>query len=153
MTTVRSLKPDDSYAGQLGRRRKPRYLEFLGALIGDQINIWEPDSVLQILKCLRQGGFVQMMLDGPYTTNPVIVQYLGKEHRGSTAVFRIARQTGARILPFWYQGTHRQLKVEIGPPLEWDKNRPELDFRQVLDQLEQRVVESPDFYYLWEQWR
>lgn len=153
ITAVRSLKIDDRRAGQLGRRLKPRYLEFLQTLIGDQIDIRQPNSMLEILKRLRQGGLIQTMVDARFTTNPVRTTFLGREFDGSTAVFRIAARTGAPILPFWYRGTLSQLKVEIGPPLQWNTELPEHALQQVLHQLEQRVVESPDLYYMWERWR
>jgi KDO2-lipid IV(A) lauroyltransferase len=109
------------------------------------------DSARRILKLLRGGGSVMLAADMDHgIENSVFVPFFGVPACTLTSVSRIARLTGARVVPFVTEvlPDYRGYKMTIFEPLaDFPSQSDETDARRMNEFLETQVERFPDQYY------
>jgi len=95
---------------------------------------------------------VLYMPDQTYLGNQsAMVPFFGEPAMTNIATSKIARISGAQVLPYWFRrkADERSYEVEIGAPLEnFPTNDAIADTRRLVGLLEQRIRETPE-QYLW----
>jgi KDO2-lipid IV(A) lauroyltransferase len=109
------------------------------------------DSARRILKVLRGGGSVMLAADMDHgIENSVFVPFFGVPACTLTSVSRLARLTGARVVPFVTEvlPDYRGYKMTIFEPLaDFPSRSDEIDARRMNAFLETQVQRFPDQYY------
>ncbi|MBV9101019.1 MAG: lysophospholipid acyltransferase family protein [Candidatus Dormibacteraeota bacterium] len=138
MTTVmaRIITPGLTRMVALSRQRKG-------------LELYTPQQAARgLLRALRRGRFVALMVDIPEAGPTVTVPYCGGEVRFSAVPARLAAVTGAPLLPVacWREGDHWAL--EIQPPLEVLEGDDEpAVMARIAAQLEPYVRRHPQQWY------
>ena len=149
IVSVRHPAPPDPGMGRSGRRwLQDRYMRFLHTVIGDEIVSTAPDCAMQIMRRLRSGEIVNLHIDAPFATQSMRAPFLGQDQTFSDNLARLIRLTDAALVPFWFSGDHRGLKIEFEPALE-QTHAPEQFMPELLERLERRVLDQPADYELW----
>ncbi|MEO2049552.1 MAG: hypothetical protein ABGX16_23590 [Pirellulales bacterium] len=147
--SVRHPAPPDPSLGVLGERYlQGRYIRFLNKAIGEEVLIDDPECTLKIVRRLRAGGLVNVHIDAPFASKTQDIIFLGKTHSFSSSVFRIAELAGAAVIPFWFSGDHRDLRIVFEAPLDLGMDKAE-ELARVIRRLETQVIDKPYDYELW----
>jgi len=149
VVSVRHPAPPDPAMGLLGRRwLQTHYMAFLHSVIGDEVFIETPDCSLEIMRRLRAGGLVNVHVDSPFSSQSVRRPFLGRDQTFTTNFIRLARLAGSPIVPFFFSGDHRRLRIAFEPSLE-STGSPDATLAAILRRLEREVLSCPDDYELW----
>jgi lauroyl/myristoyl acyltransferase len=149
MTSVRRRSPLDEAMGRCGRRYlQARYMDFLHAVIGDEIFVEDEDCSLAIVRRLREGGLVSIHLDAESRAQSVELPFLGGRSRFALGLVHLSRLTGAAVLPFWFRGNRHRLEIEIEAPVDM-LGEPSCIITELVVRLERRALASPDQYEGW----
>jgi lauroyl/myristoyl acyltransferase len=156
--TVWNREPPDRKAGQLGvRLLQKRYVAFLGELTGDNVTIQDPDCSLKMLARLRSGGLVHCHVDAAFSQEVVKRRFLGQEKSFPTGFLHVAKLAGCPLVPLFFLGNSRRLRIEFGKAL-WLENAPdrssfaETNLTQVLRVLEEQIKSYPAEWDFWIRW-
>jgi Kdo2-lipid IVA lauroyltransferase/acyltransferase len=110
------------------------------------------DDVRSLLKSLRRNAVVWYAPDQAHLgNNASLAPFFGELAMTNTATSRIARISGARVVPFAYRrcGNDAHYELRFLPALEdFPSADPDLDARRLNELLEEFVRASPD-QYLW----
>lgn len=110
------------------------------------------DNVRLLLKLLRRNEAVLYMPDQTYLGNQsALIPFFGEPAMTNIATSKIARLSGAPVLPYWFRrkADERRYEVEICAPLEnFPTDDPIADTRRLVGLLESRIRETPE-QYLW----
>ena len=110
------------------------------------------DNVRALIRLLRQNEAVLYMPDQTYLGNQsALLPFFGEPAMTNIATSKIARISGAPVLPYWFRRSRdeRCYEVEIAPPLEnFPTDDAEGDTKRWVALLEQRIRATPE-QYLW----
>jgi len=110
------------------------------------------DNVRMLIRLLKRNQAVLYMPDQTYLGNQsALIPFFGEPAMTNTATSKIARISGAPVLPYWFRRLpgDRSYQVEICPPLDEFPTDDDLaDTRRLVGLLEQRIRETPE-QYLW----
>lgn len=110
------------------------------------------DNVRALIRLLKRNEAVLYMPDQTYLGNQsAMIPFFGEPAMTNVATSRIARISGARVLPYWFRRKtdERSYEVEIGPALEnFPTGDAIADTRRLVGMLEERIRETPE-QYLW----
>ena len=149
IVSVRHPAPPDPGAGRVGRQwLQACYMRFLHTVIGDEIFIETPDCSLKIMQRLRAGELVNVHVDSPFASRSVKHPFLGRDQTFTTNFIRLASLAGSPIVPFFFSGDHRRLRITFEPPLD-PAGPPDGLLSCILHRLEVEVRLRPEDYELW----
>jgi len=110
------------------------------------------DNVRALIRLLRHNEAVLYMPDQTYLGNQSsLIPFFGEPAMTNIATSKIARISGAPVLPYWFRRSpdERSYEVEIAAPLEnFPTEDSEGDTKRLVALLEQRIRETPE-QYLW----
>jgi Kdo2-lipid IVA lauroyltransferase/acyltransferase len=110
------------------------------------------DNVRLLIRLLRKNEAVLYMPDQTYLGNQSsLIPFFGEPAMTNTATSKIARISGAPLLPYWFRrrADDRSYEVEICAPLAGFPTDDEIaDTRRLVELLEQRIRATPE-QYLW----
>ena len=149
VVSVRHPAPPDPAMGRLGRYwLQARYMAFLHLVIGDEVFVETPDCSVEIMRRLRAGELVNVHVDSPFSSQSVRHSFLGRDQTFTTNFIRLAELAGSPIVPFFFSGDHRRLRIAFEPSLEPTGN-PDATLAEILRRLEREVLSRPHDYELW----
>lgn len=152
---VRNQRPNRSTLGRLGQKYLlPRYSRFLHSVIVDEVDVKAADCTLQILRRLREGGLVNIYLDGRFSGERTLCPFLGGWSEFPAGFLRIARLAACPIVPMVCAGQARRLRIRFDPPfaLEARDDPRELivaDLPRLAGIMESQILQYPDQWELW----
>jgi len=156
--SIRNRATPERRSGRLGMAcLRDRYFRFLNSVIRDEVWIQDPECTLKILKRLRANGIVNVHLDAAYSSFVYACPFLDKDGRFfPTGFLRIARLSGAPILPTLFVGDSRSLTIRIEEPhpLELSQDEELLiqsNLPALVGRLERQIRSHPDQWELWTQ--
>jgi lauroyl/myristoyl acyltransferase len=153
--SVRNRTPGDRRAGRFGKAvMQSRYLRFLHWVIGDEISPQDPDCGLRILSRLREGGLVNIHLDGAVSRQCLDVDFLDGIHRFPAGFLEIVRLTGTPVVPMLITGHSECLKICFAPEIVFDPapdagSYARANLARLVQQLESDILTYPDQWELW----
>jgi KDO2-lipid IV(A) lauroyltransferase len=110
------------------------------------------DNVRLLIRLLKRNEAVLYMPDQTYIGNQsALIPFFGEPAMTNTATSRIARISGAPVLPYWFRrkDDERSYEVEIGAPLDDFPTEDEIaDTTRLVQLLEERIRRTPE-QYLW----
>ncbi len=111
------------------------------------------DNVRMLIRLLKANEAVLYMPDQTYLGNQsALVPFFGEPAMTNTATSKIARISGAPVLPYWFRrkpANEQRYEVEICAPLEdFPTDDAIADTRRLVALLEDRIRETPE-QYLW----
>lgn len=109
------------------------------------------DNIRLLLKCLRGNAAVWYAPDQADVANGELLPFFDEPAMTSTATARIARISGATVIPFSYRRLPGELRYELvfhAPPADLPSGDCVADTRQLVHELEQFIRQSPE-QYLW----
>jgi KDO2-lipid IV(A) lauroyltransferase len=110
------------------------------------------DNVRMLIRLLRKNEAVLYMPDQTYLGNQsALIPFFGEPAMTNTATSKIAKISGAPVLPYWFRRKpdDRSYEVEICPPLDNFPTDDEIaDTARLVGLLEQRIRATPE-QYLW----
>ncbi len=115
--------------------------------------IYKKNAFPAMLKTVRDGGIIALMVDMSVRKQSVPVTFFGRRARASHAAALLAARAKLTILPlFSYRGTDGRLVGEIGPPVPLVRSRNfKSDLKQntqaLSDIVEAMVRRHPDQYF------
>lgn len=149
VVSVRHPAPPDPAMGRLGQRwLQARYMDFLHSVIGDEVFVETPDCSLEIMRRLRAGELVNVHVDSPFSSQSVRHPFLGRDQTFTTNFIRLARLAGSPIVPFFFSGDHRHLRIAFESSFE-PTGSPDTMLAEILGRLEREVMARPNEYELW----
>lgn len=150
MLSVRHQAPQDPCLGKIGKRiLQKQYMQFLHGVIGDEVYIQDEDCSLKIMQRLRQGGLVNIHLDGAFATQTISLPYLGGKRYFPVTPLRICQIADSPLVPIWFSGDRRQVKIEFESAMSLDGVEVVDLMKNLVDRLEKRILDQPDQYELW----
>lgn len=110
------------------------------------------DNVRQLIRLLKRNEAVLYMPDQTYLGNQsTLIPFFGEPAMTNIATSKIARISGAPVLPYWFRrkADERSYEVEIEPPLEdFPTGDAVADTKRLVGLLEARIRQTPE-QYLW----
>jgi KDO2-lipid IV(A) lauroyltransferase len=110
------------------------------------------DNVRMLIRRLKSNEAVLYMPDQTYLGNQsALIPFFGEPAMTNTATSKIAKISGAPVLPYWFKRSAdgRRYEVEIRPPLADFPTADDIaDTRRLVALLEDRIRETPE-QYLW----
>ena len=110
------------------------------------------DNVRMLIRLLKRNEAVLYMPDQTHLGNQsALIPFFGEPAMTNIASSKIARISGAQVLPYWFRRTpdERSYEVEIGAPLEdFPTDNAIADTQRLVRLLEDRIRETPE-QYLW----
>jgi len=110
------------------------------------------DNVRMLIRRLQKNEAVLYMPDQTYLGNQsALIPFFGEAAMTNIATSRIARISGAKVMPYWFRRRPDDLgyEVEICPPLEnFPTDDAILDTKRLVGLLEERIRATPE-QYLW----
>lgn len=82
-----------------------------------------PSGVRHVIKALRRGECAVFVIDRDFFQNGYEVEFFGRNTTLPPGAVRIARDTGALVIPMFTRRTRRGHELRIYPPLEIEKTR------------------------------
>ncbi len=153
--SIRNRQPTRGSMGRLvGRQLQDCYVRFLEGVIGDEVFAQDPECSLKILRRLRQGGLVNVHLDGATSRDLTSLPFLDRARHFPHGFLEIARLAGAPVLPFVCLGDSHDLRIHFGPPFELaPANRPAefaaANLPHLVAWLETVILQHPQEWELW----
>ena len=148
--SVRLKAPRDPGMGKLGERTlQKRFMRFLHGVIRDEVYVQDKDCSLKILQRLRQGGLVNIHLDGGFGTQKISIPFLGRTHFFPVTFLRLCQIAGSPLVPFWFSGDRRQVEIEFEAPINPAETDTEEVLRSLVCRLEKRILARPEQYEWW----
>lgn len=112
---------------------------------------FDKDSVREMIRELRGNAVVWYASDQSYTgKGSALLPFFGEPAMTNTAISRIARVSGAAVLPYWTRrlADDSGYVVEIGTPLpDFPTRDPEADTARLVVLLEDLVRRCPEQYW------
>lgn len=155
MLTVRSRQAPDSRAGRLGRRLLHSQLAELRCQTNqDAVYVQDPDCTLKILKRLRSGGMVNILLDSWQGARTVEGSLFGAPYRFSAGLFDIIRLSGCAVIPMLSSGRSTGFHIAFSPMLVLVEAPTRDEFasanlRRLEHVLENQIAAHPEEWTLW----
>jgi lauroyl/myristoyl acyltransferase len=152
---VRNQRPGRSTMGRLGQKYLlPRYSRFLHDVIRDEVNVKDADCTLKILQRLREGGLVNIYLDGRFSSEKATYPFLGGQSTFPAGFLRIARLSGCAIVPMVCAGDARRLLIRFDEPFHLEPRGEAGEFLsanlpRLVRIMESQVLNYPDQWELW----
>jgi lauroyl/myristoyl acyltransferase len=141
--------------GRLGKRfLQPRRAELRKIAFPDQAYVQDPDCSLTILRRLRAGGLVTLLIDGRAGTSPVEQPFLGRLQRVPSGILEIIRLSNCAVVPILSLGRGDGFRIRLDPMLDI-VSAPSRDafaaanLPRFLAVVERQVVENPEEWRLW----
>lgn len=110
------------------------------------------DNVRLLIRLLRKNNAVLYMPDQTYLGNQsALIPFFGELAMTNIATSKIARISGARVMPYWFRRKPDDInyEVEICAPLEdFPSDDPMADTKRLVALLEHQIRETPE-QYLW----
>jgi KDO2-lipid IV(A) lauroyltransferase len=110
------------------------------------------DNVRMMIRLLKQNEAVLYMPDQTYLGNQsALVPFFGEPAMTNIATTKIAKISGAPVLPYWFRRKPDETgyEVEIEPPLsDFPSDDAVADTKRLVGLLEARIRETPE-QYLW----
>lgn len=153
--SIRNKYPETGGMGRFGYRfLQPRYVKFLEKVIGDEVYVQDPDCSLIILRRLREGGLVNVYLDGITSREATKLPFLGAEGSFPSGFLEIARLTEAPIIPMLCLGDSRNLRINFGRPFNIMPAKIGAGFVSsnmpvMVRYMEKQILAHPDQWELW----
>ena len=156
--SVRNHEPPDDWAGRFGKRFvQMRYVKFLAGVLGEEVDVHDPDSSLKMLARLRWNGLIDLHMDASFSRELVPLDFLGKPRPFPTGFLHLAWIARAPLVPMLCLGDSRRLRIEFGTPVhpcEW-QNRArfvEDGLARMVKTLEEQVLRAPEQWDAWIRW-
>ncbi len=138
--------------GKLRRIEQSIGRPLINAIGSDDLPAYE--TVLEILKQLRQNQLVSMAID----VNPNLVkdgmtaQFLGRPSRFSSNLVRLATQSQTPIVPYFILRDGRdwsRFRISLRPPISMSGDI-EGDLQICVDCLEEAILQHPEQWFIWD---
>jgi Kdo2-lipid IVA lauroyltransferase/acyltransferase len=140
-----------STAFQSARGRLPAEADTLSA---GSLDANDPTAALDAMRALKKGAVLFLILDAGKMQNAVVVDFLGRPTRVSPAAYRLARTTGAVVIPALAhidRDDPERIRVEFEQPIdprEIPRDEPmETTMRRILAPLEAHARANPGQWY------
>lgn len=156
--SVRNLAPPDGRAGRFGRRfLQLRYVQLLSRVMGDEVDLNDPDCSLKMLARLRANGLVDLHMDVAFSRELVPRVFLGTRTHFAAGFLHLAWMARAPLVPVLWLGDLRKLRIEFSPPVypaDWpDRSRFVAEgLEKLIETLEKQVLSAPEQWDLWIRW-
>lgn len=111
----------------------------------------EGDSVRPIYKALDE-HVMAVFIDVPYVGEKrgcIELPFLGKKARFPLGVAKIAKKTGAEIVPFYVFEKNSKLITQFYPAIDTDKLSEEDIMQRLVELLEKQITQYPECWWLW----
>ncbi len=107
----------------------------------------------RMLRSLRNGGIVFILMDQASKSGGVPVRFLGKDLDMPPGPAELARRTGAPLIPLLLGGVGAVWQFRLGEPITMDPTRPiEEEVKMLASVMEAHIVEHPQ-WWTWHQRR
>lgn len=107
-----SLSPSPSVIEE--RFLAPLWSKILDCVVDDYVYVEDREVGIRILKRLREGGIVSVHIDAVNSTNIRETDLLGRKRKFSVNFLKIARLSGAAVVPVVFTGNSSSFSVIFG---------------------------------------
>jgi lauroyl/myristoyl acyltransferase len=133
------------------------YNESLGPVIGSEIWVNDPDCSLKIMRELRSGGLINILVDTTMSREVLRREFLGLSYPFGTGGFHLAWLVGVPVVPLTCRGSSRALRIEFGEPIypeNWSDRHAfaAAALGRVAPILEQQIRDVPAEWDQWIRW-
>ena len=153
--SVRNRRPADHWMGRFGEAfLQPRYIDFLGGVIRDETDARDPQCTLKILRRLRAGGLVNILIDAYYATHTIPQPFLNGTRPFATGLLEIVRLSGCAVVPMLCTGSLAGCRIAFGEPLRLTPAPDRAAFAAanlplLVRVLENQIMQAPEEWDLW----
>ncbi len=142
--------------GRLGWNLQARFVELRHQANPEVVYIQDPQCTLKILRKLRNGGAVKILMDGVAKTKGIDCEFLGSPWRAPAGILEMARVSGSAVVPMATLGSARGFRLWFGPELALEPGETREKFAaanlpRFLGAVEQLILAHPEQWSLWTQ--
>lgn len=155
VVSIRNHRPPDAWMGRLGEAfLQPRYIDFLGGVIREEVDSRDPECTLKILRTLRAGGLLHLLIDEYRATHTIKQPFLGGTRPFPTGFLELVRVSGCAVVPMLCTGSLAGCRIAFGEPLRLTPVPDRAAFAAAnlplfVRTLENQIREAPEEWDLW----
>jgi lauroyl/myristoyl acyltransferase len=148
-------QPANKLQGQLGQLLLPLSTQLQKRANPDRVYVHDPDCSLSILRRLRGGGSVALMIDGHRRGTDHV--FLGVPWGVRSGIFEVIRLSDCAVVPILCRGRGSGFRIRFDPMLDVERASSREAFMSAnlprfFGVVEKQIIENPKEWGLWNYW-